>query len=106
MRNWFSVCNERSHTRTSKVVSTEHFMYSDNMSNAFSIILFHWRKGGWFLLRNYPLSADPINSQRRCESLANSRTCRCEKGHQDERHRNPNLNFKSVRKNHDAKLVI
>jgi hypothetical protein len=48
-------------------------------SNAFSLILFRWLTRGWFLLRNYPLSTDLINTRRRWGRLTNRRTPRCEK---------------------------
>ena len=91
MRNGFYGCNEHSHSRTYEVVSTEHFKRADNVSNAFSLILFHWLTRGWFLLGTSPLSVDPINIQRQWERLTNSRTCQCAKECQDERQQNSNF---------------
>jgi hypothetical protein len=57
-------------------------------------------------LKTYPLSADPINSQRRCETRTKSLKCRCEKEYWDERQHSPKFKLSHRTKLMAAKLIV
>jgi len=58
------------------------------------------------LLKTYPLSADPINTERRWGRLTNSRTCQSAKKNISKRDSEIRiLNFHSLLKNQAAKLI-
>jgi len=107
MRNGFYGCNEHSHIRICEVVSTEHFKQSDSMSNAFSLILFHWLTKGDGFYRG-PIHSPRIQLLLSVDGKGKITVGRVgvEKHTRTRDSKIRNLNFQSVRKNRAAKLII